>query len=86
GEPAPAERELADGVLEQVKKQRWCADTAENERARAVAHEVLGSTARARDGWQRVCLSLWAVCEPTHSPLWDRAWSHVERLGGKHWD
>jgi hypothetical protein len=58
-------------------------DLAVAHRCRAVAHEVLGDRKRALDGWQRYILSLMAMYEPDRSPLFDRAWAQVERLGGR---
>jgi len=54
-------------------------------RCRAVAYEVLGDRKRALDGWQRYILSLMAMYEPDRSPLYDRGWAQVERLGGRRW-
>jgi hypothetical protein len=74
--------ELAQETLRRVRR-RGMGPT--DLRCVALAYEVLGDRRRALDGWQRYILALMAMCEPDRSPLFDRAWAHVERLGGERW-
>jgi len=78
-EPTDKDREMAHKALRATA----CHDPVVADRARALAYEILGDRKRALDGWQRYCLGLWAGGEPEDSPLWQRGWAHVERLGGK---
>lgn len=79
--PTDEDREVARRALRATR----CCDPLIADRARALAYEILGDRKRALDRWQRYCLALWAGGEPENSPLWERGWRHVERLGGKRW-
>ncbi|MBM3474052.1 MAG: hypothetical protein FJX75_12355 [Armatimonadetes bacterium] len=84
-QPSADMRERATEALRSVRVSWFGPWEIVKERCLAVAYEVLGDRKRALDGWQRHILSLMAMYEPDRSPLFDRAWAQVERLGGRRW-